>query len=253
MGVDSAALKGCRGSEQVSSGENGTGRGTTYFDLSNTRESASTAARGAIFPGEATPASSSASPLLHRHRAFRLASRRRPRPRPCVASHRPSVTLTTPSTSSPHPRHLHLPSSTLRHTTRPLVACFQPAAPRIPLVSTTPSPALQPYLEARPAATAKHPCWVRWRRAGWCSPAHSGRICTGVAAVSALSRQASPAHHCHARLLSRHAVEFEDRRDAEDAVKALDNGRQGWKVEFARSAGPRTGGPGGGFRSEVGA
>ncbi|KAL4428587.1 hypothetical protein ABPG77_008899 [Micractinium sp. CCAP 211/92] len=48
-------------------------------------------------------------------------------------------------------------------------------------------------------------------------------------------------------------VEFEDRRDAEDAVKALDNGRQGWKVEFARSAGPRTGGPGGGFRSEVGA
>ncbi|KAI7839726.1 hypothetical protein COHA_006530 [Chlorella ohadii] len=39
-------------------------------------------------------------------------------------------------------------------------------------------------------------------------------------------------------------VEFEDRRDAEDAVRGLD-GKNGWRVEFARAAGPKTGGGGG--------
>jgi hypothetical protein len=51
-------------------------------------------------------------------------------------------------------------------------------------------------------------------------------------------------------LLCLSAVEFEDQRDAEDAVRGMD-GRNGWKVEFARSAGPKPAyRPGGG---EVGA
>lgn len=36
-------------------------------------------------------------------------------------------------------------------------------------------------------------------------------------------------------------MEYEDKRDAEDAVKGLD-GRNGWRVEFARAAGPKGGG-----------
>eukprot|EP00887_Chlorella_sp_A99_P004427 scaffold30.g4427.t1 len=49
-------------------------------------------------------------------------------------------------------------------------------------------------------------------------------------------------------------VEFEDRRDAEDAVRELD-GHKGWRVEFSRSTGgpkigggPAGGGGGGGYR-----
>lgn len=45
------------------------------------------------------------------------------------------------------------------------------------------------------------------------------------------------------------AVEFEDRRDAEDAVRSM-NGKHGWRVEFARAADKRSGGGGfggGGF------
>ncbi|PSC75257.1 aldo keto reductase [Micractinium conductrix] len=41
-------------------------------------------------------------------------------------------------------------------------------------------------------------------------------------------------------------VEFEDTRDAEDAVKELNGGRMGWKVEFARASGPKGGAGGGG-------
>ena len=41
------------------------------------------------------------------------------------------------------------------------------------------------------------------------------------------------------------AVEYEDRRDAEDAIRGLD-GKNGWRVEFARAAGPKTGGAYGG-------
>ena len=49
--------------------------------------------------------------------------------------------------------------------------------------------------------------------------------------------------HCLPPLL-RTAVEYEDRRDAEDAIRGLD-GHEGWRVEFARAPGPKSRGPGG--------
>lgn len=48
------------------------------------------------------------------------------------------------------------------------------------------------------------------------------------------------------------AVEYEDRRDAEDAVRGLD-GKNGWRVEFARASGPKTGGGYGGVSAGQGA
>ena len=41
-------------------------------------------------------------------------------------------------------------------------------------------------------------------------------------------------------------IDFEDPRDAEDAVRGLD-GHQGWKVEISRSRGPAPRGGGGDF------
>uniref|UniRef100_A0A0C9RYC5 TSA: Wollemia nobilis Ref_Wollemi_Transcript_4225_1002 transcribed RNA sequence n=1 Tax=Wollemia nobilis TaxID=56998 RepID=A0A0C9RYC5_9CONI len=40
-------------------------------------------------------------------------------------------------------------------------------------------------------------------------------------------------------------IEFDDRRDADDAIRAL-NGKNGWRVELSRSRGSRGGGPRGG-------
>jgi hypothetical protein len=48
------------------------------------------------------------------------------------------------------------------------------------------------------------------------------------------------------------AVEYDDKRDAEDAVRGLD-GSDGWRVEFARASGPKAKGSyaGGRGRDEV--
>ncbi|XP_057828599.1 serine/arginine-rich splicing factor RSZ22A [Cryptomeria japonica] len=47
-------------------------------------------------------------------------------------------------------------------------------------------------------------------------------------------------------------IEFDDRRDAEDAIRAL-NGKNGWRVELSRSRGSGGGGPrGGGGRGRGG-
>eukprot|EP00245_Coleochaete_scutata_P013936 TRINITY_DN57_c0_g1_i2.p1 TRINITY_DN57_c0_g1~~TRINITY_DN57_c0_g1_i2.p1 ORF type:complete len:203 (+),score=7.09 TRINITY_DN57_c0_g1_i2:88-609(+) len=40
-------------------------------------------------------------------------------------------------------------------------------------------------------------------------------------------------------------IEFDDRRDAEDAIRALDGGKNGWRVELSRSSGGGLGARGG--------
>jgi hypothetical protein len=211
----------------------------------------------APFTSSATPTSAPHYPSRPQAAAPFVATRRRSSP------HRPSITppasgFTSSATrhpSSPVSRRLSPPS---HHPSTGLAlhAVGHPSTLCWPLASLTfvRQPHLRPRPECRARQAAERAC-PRFRARFRGQPAGTpARPPLRLAHRSPSS--ASPPWNwfaatcdCLASLGSPSpppAVEFEDRRDAEDAVRALD-GRNGWRVEFARSSGPREkGGYGGG-------